>query len=260
MQEEIIEVSGGFWNIRGSFRIGGVVDIKTQASLVRLANGNFVFLDSCSLGDAAMARIDSILGSKGEIEAILNLHPFHTVHVETMHRNYPDARLYGTVRHHERFPDMPWEAERTEDSALHQLYADDFDFSIPAGVDFVSSNDNVHFSSVLVMHKASRTIHVDDTFMYLKLPRLLRLFGVKDSLAFHPTLSMALERRAGAADDFRAWARSLIEQWGNAENLCAAHTAALLGRENRGASIARRMKKALQRCEPRLRLHTRRYG
>lgn len=260
MQEEIIEVSAGFWNIRGSFRIGGVVDIKTQVSLVRLASGNFVFLDSYSLSDDTMARVDNIVGSEDKIEAILNLHPFHTVHVEAMHRLYPGARLYGTVRHHDRFPDLPWEAERTEDSALQELYADDFDFSVPAGVDFVSDNDNVHFSSVLAMHNASRTIHVDDTFMYLKLPRLLRLFGVKDSLAFHPTLSMALEKRAGAADDFRAWARSLIEQWGNAENLCAAHTAPLLGRDNRGASIARRMEKALKRCEPRLRLHTRRYG
>ncbi len=39
MQPHIIEVADGFWNIRGSFEIGGVVEIGTQASLVKRSNG-----------------------------------------------------------------------------------------------------------------------------------------------------------------------------------------------------------------------------
>ncbi len=260
MKEEIIEVSSCFWNIRGSFKIGGVIDIKTHASLVRRANGNFVFLDSYSLGRDAREHVADIVGKGGEIEAILNVHPFHTMHVARMHELYPEARLYGTVRHLERFSDLPWEAERTEDPELHALYADDFEFSVPEGVDFVSANDNIHFSSVLVRHHASHTIHVDDTFMYIQLPRLLRLFGMKDSLGFHPTLSRALEKRAGAVADFRAWAGALIDDWRDAENLCAAHTRPLLASDNTGASIPERLQKALQKCEPRLRIHERRYG
>ena len=260
MKEEIIEVSSCFWNIRGSFKIGGVVDIKTHASLVRRANGNFVFLDSYSLGRDAREHVADIVGKGGEIEAILNVHPFHTMHVARMHELYPEARLYGTVRQLERFPDLPWEAERTEDPELHALYADDFEFSVPGGVDFVSANDNIHFSSVLVMHHASRTIHVDDTFMYIQLPRLLRLFGMKDSLGFHPTLSRALEKRVGAVADFRAWAAALIDALRDAENLCAAHTGPLLARDNTGASIPERLQKALQKCEPKLRTHEHRYG
>jgi hypothetical protein len=260
MKEDIIEVSPEFWNIRGSFKIGGVVDIRTHASLVRLANGNFVFLDSYSLSNAARARVGKILGKSGVLEAIINLHPFHTVHVERMHELYPEAKLYGTVRHRERFADLPWEEELTEEPALHALYEADFAFSVPRGVDFVSSNENIHFSSVLVLHKASHTIHVDDTFMYLELPLPLRMLGWKDSLAFHPTLAKALQRRAGAATDFREWARELAEQWRDAENLCAAHTSLLLARDNRGLSIHERMDKALRRCGPKLRLHERRYG
>jgi hypothetical protein len=260
MKEEIIEVPNGFWNIRGSFKIGGVVDIKTHASLVRRANGNFVFLDSYSLGRDATEHVADIVGSGGKIEAILNVHPFHTMHVERMHKLYPQARLYGTVRHLERFPDLPWEAERTEDPELHALYADDFEFSVPAGVDFVSANDNIHFSSVLIMHHASHTIHVDDTFMYIQLPRLLRLFGMRDSLGFHPTLSKALEKRAGAVADFRAWAESLIDDWREVENLCAAHTGPLLASDNTGAPIPDRLQKALRKCGPKLRIHERRYG
>jgi hypothetical protein len=260
MKEEIIEVSDGFWNIRGSFKIGSVVDIKTHASLVRLANGNFIFLDSYSLGRQARQRLAEIVGRGGEVEAIVNVHPFHTVHVARMHELYPKARLYGTVRHLERFADLPWETERSEDPELHALYAADFEFSVPAGVDFVCANENIHFSSVLVMHRASRTIHVDDTLMYLQLPRFMRLFGITDSLGFHPTLSKALEKRAGAAADFRAWAAALCDHWGDAENLCAAHTGTLLARQNTGAPIRERVLKALKKCEPKLRIHERRYG
>jgi hypothetical protein len=260
MKEEIIEVDSDFWNIRGSFKIGGVVDIKTHASLVRRANGNFVFLDSYSLGRDARETVADIVGRDGEIEAILNLHPFHTMHVASMHKLYPEARLYGTVRHVQRFPDLPWESELSEDPELQSLYADDFEFSVPVGVDFVSANENIHFSSVLVMHPGSHTIHVDDTFMYIQLPRLLRLFGAKDTLGFHPTLSRALEKRAGSVADFRDWAETLIDDWRNAENLCAAHTGPLLARENTGPSIAERLERALRKCEPRLRIHERRYG
>jgi len=123
-----------------------------------------------------------------------------------------------------------------------------------------AANDNIHFSSVLVMHHASHTIHVDDTFMYIRLPRLLRLFGMKDSLGFHPTLSRALEKRSGAVAEFRTWAEALIDDWRDAENLCAAHTGPLLTSDNTGAAIPERLQKALRKCEPRLRIHERRYG
>jgi len=261
MHKSIIQVSEDFWNIRGSFRIGGVVDIGTQASLVRLANGNFLFLDSCRLDDRQAADLERLAAEcGGDIEAILNLHPFHTVHVTSMHERFPRARLHGTSRHRQRFPDLPWETLCTEDPKLHKKYAGDFTFTIPDGVDFISSNDNIHFSSVLALHRSSGTLHVDDTLMYIVLPRVLRLVGVKDTLGFHPTLSMALQKRPGAAAEFRRWAEQLVEDCGEVRNLCAAHSAALLGRDNRGAPIQARVAKALQKCRIRLRAHERRYG
>ena len=260
MKEEIVKVSRDFWNIRGSFRVGGVIDIRTQASLVRLGSGNFVFLDSYSLSDSVRRRIADFVGPDAEIEAILNLHPFHTVHVANMHELYPRATLYGTSRHVQRFPELPWAAQLTEEKALHKLYADDFAFSVPRGVDFISSNQNIHFSSVLALHHESATIHVDDTLMYIKLPMLMRLLGVKDRLGFHPTLSRALQRRAGAVAEFRDWANSVIDDWREAQNLCAAHTAPLLGRANSGAPICDRLQQALHKCDARLCAHEKRYG
>ena len=259
MTGHILDVADDFWNIRGSYRIGGVIDIGTQASLVRLASGKFVLLDSYTVRGAAKRKIGELTRGGKDIEAILNLHPFHTVHVRRVHELYPHATLYGTARHRSRFPGLPWADTCTEDPAFHEQFAEDFDFSVPRGVDFISANENVHFSSVLALHRASMTIHSDDTLMYLRLPALMRMFGLGDAVSFHPTLAKALEKRPGAAEDFRAWANELIERWQDAENLCAAHTAALLARDNRGDSIHTRLVKALDKVNDTLNSHERKY-
>ena len=129
-----------------------------------------------------------------------------------------------------------------------------------SGVDFISANENVHFSSVLVLHRASKTIHVDDTLMYVRLPKAARLLGTTDVMSFHPTLAKALEKRPGAAQDFRDWATDLAERWRDAQNLCAAHTATLMARKNKGASIHVRMLKALDKVSRTLKAHEGKYG
>lgn len=259
-QPKLLQISDDFRNIRGSFRIGGLIDVGTQASLVRLASGRYVFLDSYTLTGAVAREVDRLTDGGRDVAAILNLHPFHTVHCQRMHERYPHADLHGTARHVRRLPGLPWQEACTEDPELHAGYADDFEFSVPAGVDFISANENVHFSSVLAYHRASKTIHVDDTFMYLRMPGLLRLLGFGDATSFHLTLSKALERRPGAAEAFRAWAGDLIGRWADAENLCAAHTAALTAEHNTGASVHDRLRKALDKAGSTLAAHEQKYG
>jgi hypothetical protein len=253
LQTFMLRITDDFLNIRGSFRVGGVIDIGTQCSLVRRANGKFVFLDSCKLSGAVQRDIDALTDGGKHVEAILNLHPFHTVHVRAMHQRYPRAKLYGTARHLSRLPDLPWEKTRTEQTRLHKMFEEDFEFSVPRGVDFISANENVHFSSVLVLHRESRTIHVDDTLMYVRLPLPMRVLGFRDMLLFHPTLRQALEKRKGAGRDFRDWAEELAEGWRDAENLCAAHTTALTAAQNRGASLHDRILAALDKVSGTLR-------
>jgi hypothetical protein len=260
MHPSILHVADGFWNIRGSFKIGGVLDVGTHLSLVRRKSGKLVFLDSYTLSEPVQRDVDEITHGRETVEAILHVHPFHTVHVKAMHERYPNARLYGTSRHLARFPELPWEPVKIEDPEAQALFAEDLDFSVPRGVDLVSADERVHFSSVLVRHRETKTIHVDDTLMYLRLPGFLRLFGLKDRTSFHPTLAKALERRPGAAKDFRTWAEELAEQWGDAENLCAAHTATLTARESTGAPIKARILKALAGVEKTLRAHERKHG
>ena len=259
MSEKILKISDDFWNIRGDFKIGGVLNIGTHASLVRRGNGKFVLLDAYTLQGEVKEQIDALSKDGDDIEAIINLHPFHTVHVQKAHEQYPNAKLYGTQRHIEKFPDLDWQPELTESAACADLFAADFDFSVPAGVDFISSNEHLHFSSVLAYHRASKTIHSDDTLMYIQLPGLLGK-AIKPEIKFHMTLSKTLERRAGAAKDFRAWVTRLADQWSDAENLCAAHSAVLLGSENDSASIADRILTALQKVEKTLQLHEKKFG
>ena len=250
----ILKLSADYWNIRGSLKLGGMLDIDTQASLLRLASGRFVLLDSLALDAPTLAAVRAATGNGADIEAILNLHPFHTVHVQAAHQAFPQAKLYGTRRHVERFADLPWEAELTESAELHARYADDLAFSVPAGVDFVSANPNLHFASVLAYHRASGALHVDDTLMVMRLPGPLKALGTR--VAFHPTLAPTLQRRAGAAQDFRDWAQGLIRDWGQARHLCAAHTHMLAD----AGPLGPRIEQALGRVRKTLARHEAKHG
>lgn len=259
MSERLLPVSDSFWNIRGEFRIGGLVNIGTHASLVRRANGRFLLLDAYTLNDSLKAEVDALTDGGKAIEAILNLHPFHTVHVERAHRQFPGAKLYGTARHVDKFPELPWQPQHTESAECAALFADDLELSVPAGVDFIPANPNLHFSSVLAYHRESKTLHVDDTLVYAPIPGPLGRL-LPPVLAFHPTLALTLEKRAGAAGEFRQWAQQLSQRWEDAANLCAAHSASLLADDNRGEPVAARIAKALKQVDWILRRHERKHG
>ena len=62
MTEEILDCGEGFWSIRGSFRIGGIVNIGTQCGLIRRSDGSFVFLDSYTLPESTLAQVNRASG------------------------------------------------------------------------------------------------------------------------------------------------------------------------------------------------------
>ena len=128
---------------------------------------------------------------------------------------------------------------------------------MPRGVTLVSDDDSVHFSSVLALHRASGTVHVDDTFVYLRKGFPLSLLPFTGRLGFHPTLAKALEPRAGAADQFREWAIKLGVDWADAKRIAAAHNAVLpLDRKTLPDLIG----EALGRVKPVLDAHRAEYG
>lgn len=251
MADSIVEIADDFWNIRGSFKLAKLLDVGTQMSLVRRPSGRFVLLDSYGIAGEVLERVLARTEGGHAIEAILNLHPFHTVHVEALARRFPDARLYGTRRHVARAPQLAWQAIHSEDPELAELFPE-LDFTVPPGVDFIPSDENLHFASVLAFHPASRTLHVDDTLMHVPLPLL-------GGVVFHPTLAKVLQPRAGAAAEFRTWASELVERCRSVEHLCTAHARRLPPPPHDG-SYASAVQRALTNVDAKLRAHERRFG
>ena len=257
MAETMIELADGYWSIRGEFKVAGVLNLGTHCALVRKADGRFVLLDSYTLPDDIKARVDALTDGGTAIDAILNLHPFHTLHCEWMHEAYPQAALYGTARHRSHLPDLPWEEVGCEHDALADLFGTDFAFSVPRGMPLVCDDETVHFASVLALHRSSGIIHVDDTFVYLDKGFPFSLLPMNRRFGFHPTLAKALDPEAGAADRFREWAIELGIEWADARRIVAAHDGIL---ELAEGEFPDRIGEALGRVGPVLEKHRARYG
>lgn len=245
----------GFWNLRGSFRVGPL-DVGSQASLVRLQSGAFVLLDTIAFSDAQRRFIEDTAGDA--LEAVLHLHPFHTVFVERTAERFPGLQHFGTARHRAKVPQVRWEPLGAEDPALHARFADDFTFSVPRGVEFVPSNENLHFASVLALHRASGVLHVDDTFNLQQAPRMLRRPG-DVFVTLHPTLPFVLEPRPGAAAAFRGWSEEALALAEGAAHLVAAHDGVLSPAAGE-PSVRARLARAFGAVEPVLRVHALRHG
>lgn len=250
MADELIQVGDGFYNIRGSFKLAGLIDIGTQASLVQLQRGDFVLLDSYPLTGELARRVLLLTDQGRAVRAILNLHPFHTTHVAATAEQFPNAELYGTLRHKQQAPSLRWQPLHTDDRALHDQFAEDLSFTVPRGVDLIPQSSALHFASVLAVHNASRTMHVDDTLSFTSLPLL-------KGLSFHPTLRFALQKRAGAAAEFRSWAEQLASTSAGLQQLCTAHSRKL---PELDTSIEHSVKGALDRISGMLDAHAKRYG
>lgn len=253
MTDRLIKIADGFWNVRGSFKVGGLFDVGTQTSLVRLGRGDFVLLDAYRLTGDVEREVLALTDGGKAVRAILNLHPFHTVHVAASAVQFPHAQLYGTRRHKSRAPALAWHALQTDDAALHEQFADDFTFSVPRGVDFIPTKEGLHFSSVLALHKPSGTLHVDDTLSFMNVP----LVG---GLKFHPTLRFVLQKRPGAAAEFRAWAEEVAVLCGGVHQLCTAHARTLPPPSGTAFPLSERVRGLLADASKMLDAHARRYG
>lgn len=246
-----------FWNLRGPHRVGGVLDVGTHMSVVRRANGRFVVVDGCPLDAAQRAALLTLTGDGTQVDAVVHVHPFHTLHVDAVHRLFPSAALYGTARHRRQAPALPWSQAPVEDWGADHPLADVFDLTVPDGVKFVCPDERVHVASVLVRHRHSGIVHVDDTLNVIAAPGPLRRLLPQSSLRMHPMLARALRPEAGAADAYAAWARALAKRWDGTRIVCAAHSAV---RRLDAGGFAREMDAALARVSGTLDRHRARFG
>ncbi len=232
---DIHRIAPTFANLRGTHRILRLIDVGTHCSLVRLRSGRFVLLDSYSLAGEALDLVRSQTDDGAQLEAVIHLHPFHTLHCRRIAELFPQTRQYGTSRHHRVVPEIAWQPQVTESEAFAGLYRDDFDLTVPRGVRFVPDNQHLHFASVLAIHRESGTLHVDDTLSQAPVP-----FG-SPRLVFHPTLRWVLDDAAA----FRGWAEQLAERCETVRNVCTAHGALAPLVDQPPGNVAERIRGAL---------------
>ena len=219
MADEINDLGSGFWNVRGSFKVGVVLDVGAQCSLVRLASGKFIFLDSYELKDEVRATVMKLTNDGQDVEAVLNVHPYHTVHCEQMAKDFPQAIFYGSSRHPEQVQDVNWSKDLVESEAVAKRYPE-LEFSLPKGIYYIAPDESVHAGSLLVYHPASKSLHVDDTFMT---PPIKLLDAVLPEVLLQPDTKKALKDEYDAGKQYCDWATQLAQDW-DVRHFCAAHT------------------------------------
>ncbi len=221
MADKLLALGSGFWNIQGSFRLGGIINIGTQCSLIQLSSGRFIFLDSYTLTGEVRAQVMAMTNNGQAVAAVLNLHPFHTVHCAQMARDFPTARHYGSVRHQQKVPEVHWEDDLVESVAVAKRYPE-LEFSLPQGIYYIAPNEMIHAGSLLAYHPASRALHVDDTFVTPPLDILKKLLP---EIGLHPTTKKALIKdEPNAGQLYCDWATKLADKWGETRHFCAAHS------------------------------------
>lgn len=251
------KLAENFSNIRGTYRVGGVLDIGTHMSVVQGGDGCFVLIDGCALDEGEREALMALTSSGERVAAVVHVHPFHTLHVEATHRLFPSAKLHGTARHRRLAPSLPWSEAPVEEWGPDHPFADLFDLSVPDGVQFTCPDERVHVASVLVRHRQSGIVHVDDTLNVMAGPGVLRRLLPQSSLRMHPMLRHALKPEAGAADAYAAWARGLAAHWADTRTVCAAHSAV---RHLPAGGFTREVEGALDRVSRTLDRHRARYG
>lgn len=239
-------VGDNFWNLRSSLVMMGVFDIGTHMSFVRLSSGKFLVIDCVDLqaNAAAKEEVDELTDRGALIEAVIGVHPFHTLFFPAFHKLYPNAAYYGTPRHFRNFTDIPWVASLQEEGVRGTWESEGVFMRIPDGAEFVHPENDVHFSSVVLFHAPSKTIHVDDTFQYFYgAGCLLRCFGKKDGLMEFWPLEKGLDHKKDAPHQFKLWVEELIRDW-DFDNICSAHNNNKIG----GAKIC--LQNALTKANP----------
>jgi len=154
---------------------------------------------------------------------------------------------YGCPRHLRKFPEIKWSGDLNDCKSLSR-FAPEIDMRVPAGAEFVNPlpEKSNHFNSVFVYHRASGTIHVDDTIMYSPHPGfLLKLGGFRDdSMIFHVSMkNVGLLPHPNAPFEFRDFVAGILKDW-EFDNICTAH----MGNKVGGAKV--QLEKLLKDSEP----------
>ena len=107
-----VEIGVGFYNLKTPFYckevLGGLIDIGTHMSLLKLESGRFIVIDTCPLDPPAKKELDLLTVNGTLIDGVVATHPFHTTYFEPFHILYPNLKYYGTPRHIRNINTIDW--------------------------------------------------------------------------------------------------------------------------------------------------------
>ena len=214
--KHLLPVGENFYNLRSSLYMFKFVNIGTQMSFIRLSSGKFLVVDCIDLSSKAVkAEVDQLTENGSLIEAVLGVHPFHTLFFPSFRKMYPNASYYGTPRHLRNLPDMNWSGSLGDESTRSLWEEEGIFMRIPDGAEFENPREDVHFSSVVLFHSPSKTLHVDDTINYFENSSLpLRLLGKKDGLMEFWMLEKGLDHTSDSPVKFKTWVERIPDRLG----------------------------------------------
>ncbi len=228
----LIDIGNGFYNLRGSFTFAvGMIDIGTHMSLIRLSTGRFLVLDTCDFSETDRQRISELTNNGELIDAVVATHPFHTMYFVPFQQKFPNPQIkyYGTPRHIRRISEIAWTGDISEAANLKLWENEGIFMRIPAGGNFIDSEEHNHFSGLFVYHRASKTLFNDDTILYFDQPGfILRCVGKSHGCMEFWDLKKGLNPNKDAPGQFRQFIEGVLQDW-DFENLVAAHTGNLIG-------------------------------
>ena len=115
-----VEIGVGFYNLKTPFYckevLGGLIDIGTHMSLLKLESGRFIVIDTCPLDPCAKKELDSLTINGTLIDGVVATHPFHTTYFEPFHTLYPNLKYYGTPRHIRNIDGIEWAGDVSKEA------------------------------------------------------------------------------------------------------------------------------------------------
>lgn len=130
---QLHQIGPGFWNVRTSFKLFKIIDIGTHMSVIQLRSGNFLVVDTVEMNDGLKKELDDLTSNGTKIEAVVGVHPFHTLAFPGFYKMYPDAKYYGTPRHLRNLKDIKWAGQLDNNKESLSKWEPEVELRIPAG-------------------------------------------------------------------------------------------------------------------------------
>lgn len=104
-------------------------------SIIQLQNGRFLIIDTVAMNDIVKQELMELTNNGTKIEAVIAVHPFHTLAYPAFYKLFPKVKYYGTPRHLRKLTEINWSGQLDNDDNKNLLtkWAPEVELRIPDG-------------------------------------------------------------------------------------------------------------------------------